>query len=324
MAIPFIQRMARRLDFDDFDRFLFFSAFMIAKVRCDFCIVNINILVYCRMKRNIALCNGTIYNAYEVITAKSLLIADGIIEGIVADNAIPSDYTIVDVSGMHICPGLIDLQIYGTGTDLFSADLSVETLLRIDRQLLEQGCTSYLITLATNTLSLFQEAIGIHALAKPQASLGMHLEGPFLNQQKRGAHPAALIIPASKEHILSLGADFAEVVKMITVAPELVDPALIAWLMEQGIVISAGHSAATCAQAKAAFELGIPAVTHLWNAMSTFHHRGVGLPGALFSDTKACASIIVDGLKLESLPYMVIPPVISKSPSSFQYLLVAL
>lgn len=248
------------------------------------------------MERNIALCKGTIYTGQEVLTAKSLLIADGIIQGMVADTAIPAHYLQLDVQGQHICPGLIDLQIYGTGTDLFSAELTADTLLRIDQQLINQGCTSYLITLATNTLSLFQEAIRIHAQAKPQASLGLHLEGPFLNPQKRGAHPEELIIPASKENLMSLWQDFPDQLKMLTIAPEMLDPQLISWLIAQDLVLSAGHSAATYAQAKAAFDLGIPAVTHLWNAMSAFHHRDVGLPGALFSHAKACASIIVDGI----------------------------
>ena len=101
------------------------------------------------MKRNIALINGIIYSEYDIFRDKALLISGPTIRGIVDISDIPDGYEQADVGGSHICPGLIDLQIYGSGEELFSAELTVDSLHKIECHLLEQGCTSFYLTLAT-------------------------------------------------------------------------------------------------------------------------------------------------------------------------------
>lgn len=251
------------------------------------------------MKHKLALINGKIFTEYQIYDQHALLIDSDRIAGIVAQDDIPEMFELLDVKGANICPGLIDLQIYGTGEDLFSAELTAESIHRIEHNLLKQGCTSFVLTLATNTLELFQEAIGVFERANARVALGLHLEGPFLNAAKRGAHPAELIQRATVDLLASVIEGKEEVIKMMTIAPELTEQDCIDYLNEKGVLITAGHSAATYQEATYAFNHGVPAVTHLWNAMSPLHHRDVGLPGAAFNHDEVCASIIVDGIHVD-------------------------
>ncbi|MFD1771767.1 N-acetylglucosamine-6-phosphate deacetylase [Sphingobacterium suaedae] len=249
--------------------------------------------------KKIALVNGQIFNGDDTFLGHALLIEDDRIHGIFPRHAVPDGYRKIDVHKANICAGLVDLQIYGAGTDLFSAELTVESLHRIERHLLKQGCTSYMLTLATNTIAVFKTAIRVFQAAAPRTTLGLHLEGPFLNAAKRGAHPAELIVSASVEQVNDLLEEDNGSVKMMTVAPELLDEVSANLLLDRDILLSAGHSAATFEQAEQGFEQGIKAVTHLWNAMSAFHHRDTGLPGAVFRHPRVCSSIIVDGIHVD-------------------------
>lgn len=251
------------------------------------------------MKRNIALINGIIYSEYDIFRDKALLISGPTIRGIVDISDIPDGYEQVDVGGSHICPGLIDLQIYGSGESLFSAELTIDSLHKIECHLLEQGCTSFYLTLATNTLEVFRRAMAVFEEAAPKVAMGLHLEGPFLNAAKRGAHPQELIVEPQVSVLEELFAEHGDAVKMMTIAPENVSEACVRFLLERGVLLSAGHSNATREEAMAAFDTGVRAVTHLWNAMSPLHHRNVGVPGATFLHPSVCASIIVDGIHVD-------------------------
>jgi N-acetylglucosamine-6-phosphate deacetylase len=124
--------------------------------------------------------------------------------------------------------------------------------------------------------------------------LGLHIEGPFLHPDKKGAHnPHYLQLPT--EAIVTNWSPETGV-RLVTLAPEL-DGALqiVRLLAERGVVVSAGHSTATLAQATAGFEAGIRYGTHLFNAMPPLHHREPGLAGALLADKRATVGLIVDG-----------------------------
>ena len=244
--------------------------------------------------KKIALTGGKIYTGTEVLEKKTLLLEGAKIVGTVNDKDIPADYHLHHVKGANICAGLVDLQLYGDGSDLYSAELSQESLERISDGLIDKGTTSYMMTLATNTIPVFKEAIRVAESYHHDAFLGLHLEGPFLNAKKRGAHPEELIIKPTKERIddLLLG---TKVVKMMTIAPECFSDQLLRYLQTYQLLLSAGHSDATFAEGTHGYDAGIPTSTHLFNAMSPLHHREVGLVGAIFNHHKACASIIVDG-----------------------------
>lgn len=251
------------------------------------------------MKLKKALKNGRIFSEYDVFDNQVLLLDGDRIAGIVDVQQIPEGYSEIDVKGANICPGLIDLQIYGTGNDLFSADLTSESLHQIENNLLRQGCTSFNLTLATNTIEVFKKAISVFKESHPKVALGLHLEGPFLNVKKRGAHPANLIREATIPLLKELIEGNRGGVTMMTIAPELLSNDCLDYLRDHEILITAGHSAASYHQAKESFEHGVSAVTHLWNAMSGLHHREVGLPGATFNHDQVCASIIVDGIHVD-------------------------
>ncbi|MBE8713075.1 N-acetylglucosamine-6-phosphate deacetylase [Sphingobacterium hungaricum] len=251
------------------------------------------------MKTKRALTNGKIFSGYKLFEKSALLIDGENIVGIVSENDIPADYIVEDVHGSNVCPGLIDLQIYGTGNVLFSSELTAESIRSIEEDLLKQGCTSFYLTLATNTLEIFKDAGRVFNAAKPEVALGLHFEGPFLNSKKRGAHPEELIIEATDEAISDLLSTAENSVKMMTIAPELVSDEAIKNLLARNILLSAGHSAATAKQTAKFYERGIKTATHLWNAMSPFHHRDVGLPGEILLDKNLSASIIVDGVHVD-------------------------
>lgn len=243
----------------------------------------------------LALVGGRIFSDYDVIEHKALLVENGIILGITNPDEIPSDWDLLDVNGANICAGLIDLQLYGDGNDLFSAALTAESLQRISDGLVRKGTTSYMMTLATNTFAVLQQAIQVAGHFKHDALLGLHLEGPFLNSKKRGAHPAELIVKATKENIKELLGDHHGVVKMMTIAPECIDDDVLEYLQSYELLLSAGHSDATFDQGTKGFDQGISTGTHLFNAMSALHHREVGMVGAIFNHPTACSSIILDG-----------------------------
>lgn len=241
-----------------------------------------------------ALIGGRIYTGTEIIGHKALLLDEGKIVGIVDEQDLPEGYQLLDVKGANVCAGLVDLQLYGDGEDLYSAELSVEALERISNGLINKGTTSYMMTLATNTIPVFKEAIRVAENYHHDAFLGLHLEGPFLNAKKRGAHPEELIIAPTKERIEDL-LQGNKVVRMMTIAPECISDEVLAYLQGYQLLLSAGHSNATFEEGTHGYDSGIPTSTHLFNAMSPLHHREVGLVGAIFNHQSACASIIVDG-----------------------------
>lgn len=241
--------------------------------------------------------NARIFDGTTFITDKNIFVEDGIIIDIAAKTNYPEGFHQIDLQGNMLCPGLIDLQIYGNGDQLFSAELNSSSIKRIDKLLLKQGCTSYLMCLATNTLEVHKRAINIFRKSTSRVAMGLHLEGPFLNKTKRGAHPNSLIINATRDNIeYLLEKDDNQIVKMMTVAPECIDDVCLNLLLSRNILLSAGHSNATYEEAVAGFDKGIRCGTHLYNAMSSFHHRDVGLTGALFQHPSARASIILDGI----------------------------
>ncbi|QRY58740.1 N-acetylglucosamine-6-phosphate deacetylase [Sphingobacterium siyangense] len=242
----------------------------------------------------IALIGGRIYTGESILEQKALLISEGKIVAIVSDQEVPADYTSYPVNGSNICAGLIDLQLYGDGSDLYSAERSVASLERIAEGLVGKGTTSFMMTLATNTIPVFKDAIRVAEGFRHDAFLGLHLEGPFLNPKKRGAHPAELIIEPTKEKIDDLLAG-NQVVKMMTIAPECITDDVLKYLQSYNLLLSAGHSDATFEEGTHGYDFGIPTSTHLFNAMSPLHHREVGLVGAIFNHPTAQASIIVDG-----------------------------
>jgi N-acetylglucosamine-6-phosphate deacetylase len=204
----------------------------------------------------------------------------------------------IDASGLILVPGFIDLQINGAFGHDFTADPA--SIWAVAAQLPRYGVTSFLPTIVTSpleTVAAAQEAVSWGSNYGPAGAipLGVHIEGPFLNPEKKGAHnPAYLRLPDPE---LVREWSSARGVRLVTLAPELPGALdLVAVLAKQGVVVSAGHSTATCREAEAGFDAGIRYGTHLFNAMPPLHHREPGLAGALLTDGRPVSGLITDGI----------------------------
>jgi N-acetylglucosamine-6-phosphate deacetylase len=248
-----------------------------------------------------AISNAIIYNGEETLLNKAILIEEDKIKAIANFEEIPSNYRIIDFTGKSLAPGLIDLQIYGSGGQLFGGKPTVEALFQMETDLLNQGCTGFLATVATNTSEIVLQAIESAKIFRKQtngAFLGLHLEGPFLNPLRRGAHPKEYIRKASITELRKWIELSEGEIKMMTIAPELQDDEVIDYLLSQNIVISAGHSNATYSEATWFFKSGIQVATHLFNAMPQIHHRDPGLITAILKH-KPFTSIVADGIHVD-------------------------
>lgn len=243
-----------------------------------------------------ALTNATIYTGTEVLTGKAVLINDNRIAGIVDNEAVPESAEKADCQGKYVAPGLIDLQIAGGGGYLFSANPSATALTAIADSIARTGTTGFLMAIPTDSSDVYRDVCGVVKANPHPALLGLHLEGPFISQARRGAHTSSLIKLPGKEEVISLLEEAGGVIRLITVAPEVCTTDIIRIFREYNVVVSAGHSNATFEQAASGFNSGIQATTHLFNAMSQLHHRDPGLPGATFETDNVMASIIADGI----------------------------
>ena len=218
----------------------------------------------------------------------------------------PTDLKGLNVAGDWISLGGVDLQINGA-LGLPFPDLTpknADKLPEICQFLWQRGVEGFLPTLVTTSVEKIQQSLAVladFAAWEPEDSstakvLGVHLEGPFLNPQKRGAHPAEFLLPLTIDNVKRVLGDYAEIVKVMTLAPELDSTGeVIGYLRSLGITVSLGHSMATAAQAQRAFELGARMVTHAFNAMPPLHHREPGLLGAALVHRDVRCGLIADG-----------------------------
>jgi N-acetylglucosamine-6-phosphate deacetylase len=243
--------------------------------------------------------NGIILTGSQRLHNCALIIENDRIKDIVAENDISDQAEIINCNGNYIATGLIDLQIYGGGGLMFSDDPSPGALKQMADSLVASGTTSFLVTLATNSLDIFRKAIKVVKENPHPAVLGLHFEGPYLNSTKSGAHLKQFIKKAGVDEVSDLLSEADGCLKMMTIAPELCSDEVIALLKENNVVISAGHSNATFAEAIDGFNKGVTTATHLFNAMSGLHHRDTGLPGAIFNSADVYSSVIADGIHID-------------------------
>ncbi len=214
----------------------------------------------------------------------------------------------LDLDGDILSLGGLDLQINGA-LGLAFPDVTLdsdEKLNTIHQFLWDQGVDAYCPTIVTAAQDQIQTALAGFAAFKSephQATIaGIHLEGPFLNPVKRGAHPEEYILPLTIEGIKQVLGDYASLVKIITLAPEMeIGTGAIDYLINLGITVSLGHSLATADQAKQAFDQGATMVTHAFNAMPSLHHRAPGLLGAAIVDPRVTCGFIADGEHIRPL-----------------------
>ena len=248
----------------------------------------------------LAIANATIITPVRTIQRGTTLVRFGQIEAVAVATSvkIPSGSNVLDASGLLLAPGFIDLQFNGA----FGHDLthSPQSLWRVASQLPRHGVTSFLPTIITSPLSTVRLAQEIWHQGPPEGfngsrAIGLHVEGPFLNPAKRGAHNPKYLRPPSVEEVAHWSPESG--VRLVTLAPELLGAMdVIGALTKRGVVVSAGHSMATYEQARTSVMAGISYATHLFNAMPELHHRKPGLIGALLSDERVTIGLIADGV----------------------------
>lgn len=202
----------------------------------------------------------------------------------------------------YLVPGFIDLHIHGAfGADVM--DGTENALQTISMGLVKEGVTGFLATTMTSSLTHIQEVLHNATLCLGTLThaelLGVHLEGPFIAQDKAGAQAAKYCLPPDIELIKRWQTEFADIIKIVTLAPEMPNSeAFIKVLREMGMVVSIGHTNATYEQTCAAIAAGSQHATHLYNAMRGIHQREPGATGALLLDRAIQSEIIVDGIHL--------------------------
>lgn len=220
-----------------------------------------------------------------------------IVGGRVSAGGASAGTTTYDASGLTVLPGLIDLQVNGVaGVDL---TLEPDRLWEVAAALPVHGVTAFVPTVITSAPEARTAALGALRAGPPAGwrgarPLGLHLEGPMLSAERKGAHPERWLRLPSAE--LVAGWSRAAGVAVVTLAPELPGALdVVAALAERGVLVSVGHTAATADQVAAAVDRGARLVTHLGNAMPPLAAREPGPVGVALGDPRLCAGVIADG-----------------------------
>lgn len=241
-----------------------------------------------------------VFTGEEWLHNHAVLIEDEVIKDILPVSEISAE--VKRYQNAFLAPAFIDAQVYGAAKKLFAVYPSADTLQTMNEIFVKEGTCLFQPTLATNTIEVFKKGIdavrdywnnggkGVH---------GLHLEGPWLNPEKRGAHIKELIHSPSIQEVKDLLEYGKDVITMITVAPEVCSDEVLELISSYGVVISAGHSNATYEQGMHGFKKGITTATHLYNAMSPLQHRAPGLAGAVLNDDRVMSSIIPDGFHVD-------------------------
>lgn len=248
------------------------------------------------------LVNGIIHTGESVLREHSILIKENKILKIFpahqnAEESIGAEK--IDVQGSYIIPGFVDLQLNGGGGVYFTQTTDEKTIDKIYEVYLESGTTSFLPTVISTTLEKILLAIEVtkeYRKKKSGIALGMHLEGPYFNPRKRGAHLEKFIHRPSDQEVEEIAKKGEGVISLLTADPEALTEKQIRIFLEAGIKLSAGHTDISYQNAQKAFARGFTKVTHLYNAMSQFQSREPGLVGAFLDHPDVWGGIIVDGI----------------------------
>ena len=241
--------------------------------------------------------NGKLLTATGIELDRTLLVRDGRVEAVVGAREVVGADRVIDLGGDLLVPGFIDAQVNGGGGALFNDDPSPATIAIIARAHRRFGTTGFLPTLISDDLDVVaraMDAVGEAIRAGVPGVLGIHIEGPFLNEERRGVHDASKLRELDGESVRLLSRPHGGVT-MVTLAPERTTPAYIRQLNDAGVIVSAGHTNATYEELQPAFAAGLRGFTHLFNAMSQLGNREPGAVGAALAHDSSWCGLIVDG-----------------------------
>jgi N-acetylglucosamine-6-phosphate deacetylase len=248
--------------------------------------------------RRTALTNGRLLTGEGIVGGRVLLLSGSRIEALVD----PKDprcvgAEVVDLHEQLLLPGFIDVQVNGGGGVLFNDDPSLDSIRAIGAAHRRFGTTGFLPTLISDDFDTIGRAITAVQTALDAGLpgvLGIHIEGPFLNWARRGVHDSKHL-RLLDDSLVSLLCRLRAGKTMLTLAPEMTTPEIIAKLAAEGILVSAGHSEASFSETTAAIAHGLRGFTHLFNAMARLDPREPGIVGAALYDAETWCGIIVDG-----------------------------
>lgn len=230
-------------------------------------------------------------------------VGDILIEGgriVAAGGAIEANgAAVLDGRGLVAGPGFVDVHVHGGGGHSFFTSDSAH-LTAYQEWAPRNGVTSFLVSTVGRDAEETERSLGALGAAigrGPGAeALGFHLEGPFINPERKGAFPAAMLrAPSAGEFERFQGAADGRI-RQVTFAPELPGALDLARaIVESGAVAAVGHTDATAEEARAGFEAGARHVTHLFNGMRPLHQREGGPIAACLLEERATCELICDG-----------------------------
>jgi len=237
-----------------------------------------------------------LFDGERMIEDHALVVDDGAIVSLTPLAQCPTGAERHDLRGGILAPGLIDWQVNGGGGVLFNDAPTVAGIRAIVEAHRADGTTSLLPTIITDTPQKLAAALAAAREAQNSVpgALGVHVEGPFIDMRRKGAHPPQFIRAMTQEDADRLIAARSGVM-VVTLAPCAAANDLIGRLSASGVIVSIGHAEATAEEAQSAFAAGASAVTHLYNAMSQLGHRAPGLVGAALADRNVLCGFIADG-----------------------------
>lgn len=253
-----------------------------------------------------AIVNGKIILEDKIIEGYALLLSD-VIEAVIPKDKLPENAEIIDARGGYIAPGLIDLHIHGyLGRDVCDGD--EDSMKTISKGLLANGVTGYLPTTMTVDVKVIRKSLEVcRSLMNESKSwdgsaiLGVHAEGPFISEGKKGAQDAKYILKPDASFVK----EYSDVIKIITLAPETDEndfSAIREICKDTDVTVSMGHTSADYDTAMASTRAGVRHATHLFNAMTPLAHRAPGVVGAALNSDVSC-ELIVDTFHVSAALY---------------------
>ena len=244
-----------------------------------------------------ALTGARIFDGESIRNGLAVVLDGARIVEIVAVENLPKNIEQRVLKAGLLVPGFIDVQVNGGGGALLNDNPTVNTVRRIAESHRKFGTTGMLPTVITDAPETLSKAIAAVKMARAEnvpGVLGIHIEGPFLDKDRKGAHEAQFIREMTETDVAQIAnADCGSI--MLTLAPNRVAPKLIKSLTEKGVLVSLGHSEANLAEVTKALASGARAFTHLFNAMSQMNGREPGMVGAALADHDSYCGLIADG-----------------------------
>ena len=255
-----------------------------------------------------AIINGKVFTGEQVLEDHAVIMDRGRVIDVLPQHRLPADVAVSgNLYGACLVPGFVDLQVNGGGGLLFNDAPTVEAIRAIGAAHRQFGTTGFLPTLITDSFDVMREAIAAVRQAIEQGVpgvLGIHLEGPFLNAGKKGAHDAEKFRLLDREGF-DIVTSLTRGKTLITIAPELTSPEMIRRIREAGVTVCAGHTDASYEQTRAALDAGVTGFTHLYNAMTPLQSREPGVVGAALEDEQSWFGIIADGYHMHPAAFKV-------------------